>query len=106
MNEYISQQGCPNQFCSNYGKNDDAIIAIHDRKKNRLRCKTCGKTWSVHQKEFHYGLRSEHAKVRRAIDLLKAKIPIRTVARFVKVSPSTILRWKKKLSATNNHFIF
>ena len=43
------------------------------------------------------GLRAEPAKIQRAVDLLKVKIPIRTVARFVKVSPSTVLRWKKKL---------
>lgn len=98
MNEYATQQVCPNKSCDSYGKNDNAIISVHDRKQNRLRCRTCGKTWSAHYKEFHYGLRSEPAKVRRAIDLLKAKIPIRKIARFVKVSPNTVMRWKKKIS--------
>lgn len=97
MNEYISQQGCPSQSCKYYGQKSDEFVAIHDKRKNRLRCRSCGKTWSAHYREFHYGLRSGPAKVRRAADLLRAKIPIRTVARFVKVSPSTVMRWKKKL---------
>lgn len=98
MNEYITQQGCPNKFCSNYGKHDDETVVIHDKKLNRLRCKLCGKTWSAHNKEFHYGLRTELLKIRRAIEMLKAKIPIRMIARLVKVSPSTVMRWKKRSS--------
>ena len=97
MNKCVSTQICPNPFCSDYGKSGNEAVVVHDRKKNRLRCRTCGKTWSAHYKEFHHGLRTQQFKIRRAIDLLNAKIPIRKVARFVKVSPSTVLRWKKKL---------
>ena len=97
MNEYIQQPGCPNKFCCNYGKYEKELIAIHDKKLNRLRCRLCGKTWSAHFGEFHYGLRTEQLKIRRAVDLLKVKIPVRMVAKFVKVSPSTAMRWKKKL---------
>ena len=97
MNEYITQQDCPNLSCANYGKHDDENIAVHDKKLNRLRCRLCGKTWSAHYKEFNYGLRSEQSSVRRAIELLRAGIPTRKIAGFVKVSPSTIQRWKTRL---------
>ncbi len=89
MNESASQPGCP--------KCETGSISIHDKKRNRLRCRACGKTWSAHYKKFHYGLRSEPIKIRRVIDLLKVNIPIRTIARFVKISPTTVTRWKKRL---------
>ncbi|MEK7171801.1 MAG: hypothetical protein AAB739_02725 [Patescibacteria group bacterium] len=89
MHQNISQSGCP--------KCGSEVTAIHDKKRNRLRCRACGKTWSAHRKEFHFGLRSESIKIRRTVDLLKVKIPIRTIARFVKISPTTVVRWKKRL---------
>ncbi|MBI2641861.1 IS1 family transposase [Candidatus Roizmanbacteria bacterium] len=98
MSEYVPQQSCPSKSCGNYAKIGEEYVAVHDLKQKRFRCRECCKTWSAHYKEFHHGLRTEPFKIRRAVDLLNAKIPIRTVARFVKVSPSTVLRWKKKLS--------
>ena len=97
MNEYISQQSCPNIACSNHAKAGEQYVAIHDQKETRFRGRECGKTRGAHYKEFYYGLHTEQIKIRRAIELLKARIPIRTIARFVKVSPSTVMRWKKKL---------
>ncbi|MEK7126734.1 MAG: hypothetical protein AAB848_01375 [Patescibacteria group bacterium] len=98
MNEHLSQQACLNKNCSDYGKNDFATIAVHDKKRNRLRCKTCGKTWSSHHKEFHFGLRTNSIKVSRAIDMLKAKLPVRKIARLIEVNAGTVMRWKKKLN--------
>ncbi|MBU0578096.1 hypothetical protein KJ742_07420 [Patescibacteria group bacterium] len=98
MNEYISQQSCRNKSCSNYGKNDKKSISVHDKKQDRLRCKLCGKTWSAHYKEFHYGLHTDLTKIRRAIDMIRAEIPIRKIARLIDVSAGTVMRWKKKLS--------
>lgn len=96
MNQCTSQQGCPNKLCTNYGKNGDEFIAAHDKKQSRLRCRTCRKTWSAHSKEFYYGLRTEQVKIRRTLDLLREKIPIRKIAGFVNVSSSTIQRWKSR----------
>ncbi|MBI4235150.1 IS1 family transposase [Candidatus Peregrinibacteria bacterium] len=97
MNEHISNQACPNKFCPNFGVFNEEEIAIHDKNFNRLRCRKCGKTWSGHSKEFRYGLRSKELQINRAIEMIKAKIPIRKIAGFVNVSPGTVMRWKKKL---------
>ena len=104
MNEYVSQQSCSQKFCRNYGKNNGDSVAVHDKKHNRFRCRVCGKTWSAHSQEFHYGLRTELIKVRRVLDLLKVGIPIRTVAKFVKVGSSTVMRWKKKMKGSRHSF--
>jgi len=96
MNDLPIQQGCPNRACKSYGKS--SYVAVHDKKLNRLRCKVCGKTWSAHNREFHFGLRTNPVKVRRAVEMLKAEIPIRKIARLIDVSAGTVMRWKKKLN--------
>ena len=95
IKDLITQQGCPNTACAKYGENSDVVL--HDKKLKRLRCKVCGKTWSAHCEEFYFGLRTNPAKVRRAVDMLKAEIPIRKIARLVDVSAGTVMRRKKKL---------
>lgn len=102
MNEHISNQTCPNKFCQNFGVFNEETITIHDKKQNRLRCRTCDKTWSAHHKEFRYGLRSKATQIQRAVEMIKAQIPIRKIADFVKVSPGTVMRWKKKLKNIPN----
>lgn len=97
MNDFISSQICPNLACRHYGKSGDGVVAVHDKKKNRLRCKGCGKTWSAHVGQFYFGLHTNSAKVRRALEMLKAGLSIRKVARLTEVSAGTVMRWKKKL---------
>ncbi|MDP2643205.1 MAG: helix-turn-helix domain-containing protein [Candidatus Peregrinibacteria bacterium] len=99
MTDLLTQQGCPSRNCKSYGNSNDVVL--HDKKLNRLRCKVCGKTWSAHHLEFHFGLRTDTVKVRRAVDMLKAEIPIRKIARLVDVSAGTVMRWKKKLNKFN-----
>lgn len=100
MNDSITQQSCPNRNCKSYGNDSD--VAVHDRRLNRLRCNVCGKTWSAHHREFYFGLRTNPVKVRRAVDMLKAGIPIRKIARLTDVSAGTVMRWKKKLNKLTN----
>ncbi len=100
MNNPLIQQSCPNQTCSNYGQSND--IAVHDHRRNRLRCRICGKTWSAHQKEFSFRLKTNPVKIRRALDMLNAGLSIRKIARLVDVSAGTVMRWKKKLKNFNS----
>jgi transposase-like protein len=102
MNEHITQQGCPNKSCCNYDRKGAEYVSIHDHKNNRYRCRVCGKTWNAHQNEFCYGLRTNPVKVRRAVDMLRAGIPVRKIARLVDVSAGTVMRWKKKLKKFNS----
>gem|GEM_PF-5557224 len=71
-------------------------IAVHDRQTSRLRCRDCKKTWVTHRQALHYGLRTPEIKIRRALQLLCAGLSIRKIAELVQVSPSSVLRWKKK----------
>ena len=101
MNEHIlPNQKCPNDLCQYYQKTEQGNVVIHDKKRNRYRCNKCGKTWVGHHEEPYFGLRTSPIKVQRALEMIKAGLTIRCVAELVKVSPSTVMRWKKK----NPHF--
>lgn len=101
MNDQSVYQSCPNNKCLVYQKTGN-YITIHDKTKNRFRCKLCGKTWVGNFGTFFYGLRASKIKVDRAIQMLRAGISIRYIARLTKVSPSSVMRWKKKLKV-NHH---
>jgi transposase-like protein len=52
-----SKQFCPNQACSARGKTGEGNIAIHDRKRQRYRCKSCKQTFSARRGTMLEGLR-------------------------------------------------
>lgn len=96
--EIQKNQHCPNPNCTTFGKVDGKNIAIHDPKNNRFRCRLCKKTWVGHRREYTYGLKTNLAITNRAFELLKAGYSIRTTAKFSHVSPSTVMRWKKRMN--------
>ena len=101
MNNPLIPPGCPNTSCSCYGRLNPSMTAVHDARRGRFRCRECGRTWSAHRNEFHYGLRTNPIKVRRAMDMLQAGLSIRQIARLVDVNAGTVMRWKKKLNPNN-----
>lgn len=93
-------QSCPNPNCTAFGLIDDTNISIHDSKNNRFKCRQCNKTWVGNREDFTYRLRVNPVRINRAFDLLKAGISIRKTAEFSHVSPSTVMRWKKRINAS------
>lgn len=86
----IRGQQCPASGC------EKSAVWIHGQKRKRLKCASCGRTWSALSDDPRYGLRSSAEKIDRARELLLQKISIRKIARFVGVSASTVARWKKR----------
>ncbi len=70
----------------------------HHKQNNRLKCKNCGKTWSSHHQEIHFGMRTNPIKIQRIVHMLNAQLPIRTIARITDVSAGTVMRCKKRLT--------
>jgi transposase-like protein len=95
--EEIQKQYCTNKICEAYGRIEHGNIGIHDSRKNRFRCKLCGKTWVGHYGHYSYGLKTSLPIANRAQEMIKAGLSIRNIANLSCVSPSTIFRWKKKL---------
>ncbi|MFH0820192.1 MAG: helix-turn-helix domain-containing protein [Candidatus Peregrinibacteria bacterium] len=96
MNPIVSvrNQRCPNSSCALHERSLEGNILIHSRKRPRLKCKSCGKTWAAHRHEIYYGLRTATEKIEKAIALLEQGLSIRQVARRVRASPSSVHRWK------------
>ena len=97
MNVSIRNQACPNKACASYNKMLAGNVVIHSRASARVKCKNCGRTWVVHYGEFRYGLRASENKIIMALELFNACRSIRQIATAAQLSPSTVLRWKKRI---------
>lgn len=84
---------CPNPNCQNQVQ---SLIKVHDKKRKRLICKVCNRTW-YKNKSIQINLKSEAVTYNRAIQLLEHNYSIRITAKYTNKAPSTILRWKKLL---------
>ena len=98
MNEYMTvrNQKCPNPKCTFYDQPMRGNVVVHSRKHGRLQCKECGRTWVMHREEATYGMRTDLEKVRESFQLLANRVSVRKVAEKLRISPSTVQRWKKK----------
>lgn len=95
MNALVTDRPpCPHPSCVQDQQIGSTNVVIHDRRRNRFLCKQCGKTWVGHRSELRFGLRSPVVKIGRVLELLGVGFSIRRVAGLVKVSPSTVQRWK------------
>jgi transposase-like protein len=52
-----SKAFCPSSTCSARGQIDQGTIVIHDRKRQRYRCKVCKKPFSARRGSMFEGLR-------------------------------------------------
>lgn len=71
-------------------------VVVHSKTPQRLRCKSCKKTWALRKNTAAYGLQSPEEKVQEVLRLLSLGVSIRLVAQRNDLSPSTIQRWKSK----------
>lgn len=94
----IREQSCPNENCRFHLLKLSGNIVIHSRVQRRFRCNNCRKTWVSHRNKMHFGLKSGERKVLVTRYLLKEEgMTIRKVAELLHVSPSTILRFKRRI---------
>lgn len=94
----IRNQSCPNPNCTFYGKVIAGNIVIHSCKYRRFQCKFCKKTWHEDIGSCYYCLRKNEEVFERCVSYLKEGMSIRRIAEMLHVSPSTVVRWKQKIS--------
>lgn len=94
----IRDQACPNDHCAYFKKLNQGNVRIHSRKKGRLQCNSCKKTWSFSTGSLYYRLRHTPAQIEEALLALREGKGIRVVAKKLKVSASTVQAWKQKSS--------
>jgi len=94
---------CPNPDCPNYGRTRPKTQILGAGRYGKaqaqlLRCKVCGKTFSVRRGTALLGLKTEEEKFFQAIACLVEGNSIRATARICGCDKDTILRWLKAAS--------
>src|SRR5579884_1426259 len=87
---------CPNEKCSARGKRGAGNIVSHGKKRERYKCKTCGKTFSVHQGTMFEGLRKEEELIVVVVTLLSYGCPRQAIVHAFGLDERTVARWHER----------
>src|SRR6266513_4355727 len=87
---------CPNMACSARGQQDQGNIVIHDRKRQRYRCKVCKKTFSARQGTMFEGLRKPVDLIVIVVTLLSYGCPIQAIVHAFGLDERTVADWRDR----------
>src|SRR5438876_11233230 len=88
-----SKQFCPNLACSARGQIGQGNIAIHDRKRQRYRCKTCKRTFSARRGTMLEGLRKPSELIVIVVTLLAFGCPVQAIVQASGLDERTVASW-------------
>ncbi len=91
-----SQQFCPNVACSARGQIAQGNITVHDRKRQRYRCRTCGRTFSARRGTLFEGLRTSTELVVIVVTLLAYGCPIQAIVQAYGLDERTVASWRDR----------
>ncbi|HEY4383255.1 MAG TPA: hypothetical protein VGN34_02095, partial [Ktedonobacteraceae bacterium] len=74
-----SLQFCPNSTCSASGSTHQGTITIHDRKRQRYRCKICRHTFTARTGTMLEGLRKPAELIFIVVGLLSYGCPLQAI---------------------------
>src|SRR6476469_4281134 len=91
-----SNQCCPNSACCARGKMGAGNITIHDRKRQRYRCKICKHTFSARRGTMLEGLRKPRELVLIVVTLLAYGCPIQAIVQAFELDERTVASWRNR----------
>jgi transposase-like protein/IS1 family transposase len=91
-----SEQFCPNLACCARGQKGVGNIAIHDRKRQRYRCKMCKQTFSARRGTMFEGLRTSAELVVIVVTLLAFGCPVQAIVRAYGLDERTVASWRDR----------
>jgi transposase-like protein/IS1 family transposase len=91
-----STQFCPNLACSARGSVGMGNIRIHDRKRQRYRCRTCGQTFSATRGTMMHGLRKPYELIVIVITLLSYGCPLQAIVHAFGLDERTVSAWRDR----------
>ncbi len=91
-----SEQFCPNLTCCARGQRGQGNIAIHDRKRQRYRCKMCKRTFSARRGTLFEGLRTSTDLVGTVVTLLAFGCPVQAIVQAYKLDERTVASWRDR----------
>jgi transposase-like protein/IS1 family transposase len=91
-----SHQFCPNEACSARGQSGQGNIKMHDRKRQRYRCRTCGRTFSARRGTMFEGLRTSTELVVIVVTLLAYGCPVQAMVHAYGLDERTVASWRDR----------
>src|SRR5438105_13532613 len=91
-----SKAFCPNAMCSARGQSGKGNIAIHDRKRQRYRCKTCKRTFSARRGTMLEGLRKPSELIVIVVTLLAFGCPVQAIVQAYGLDERTVASWRDR----------
>ena len=89
-----SQVFCLNAMCCARGQINKGNITIHDRSRQRYRCKACKKTFSARRGTMFEGLRKPKELIVIVVTLLSYGCPIQAIVHAFDLDERTVANWR------------
>jgi transposase-like protein/IS1 family transposase len=90
---------CPNLDCPARGKIGAGNLVSHGKKRERYKCKTCGKTFCARQGTMFVGLRKAEELIVMVITLLAYGCPVQAIVHALELDERTVARWQERAGA-------
>jgi hypothetical protein len=87
---------CPYEGCVDKGKAGQGNVVWFQRKRQRCKCQTCGRTFSYKRGTPFYGLRTDAEVVEKAVTLLAYGCPVQAIVAAYKVDERTVKDWQQR----------
>src|SRR3989441_6994075 len=91
-----SKQFCPNAACSARGQIGEGNIRIHDRKRQRYRCRRCKQTFSARRGTMLEGLRKPTKLIMIVVTLVAYGCPVQAIVHAFGLDERTVGDWQKR----------
>src|SRR5256714_15004637 len=91
-----SKPFCPNMACSARGQSGKGNIVIHDRNRQRYRCKACKETFSARRGTMFGGLRKPGDLIVIGGTLLSYGCPIQAIVHAFGLDERTVADWRDR----------
>ena len=98
-----SLQFCPNVTCCARGQTGQGNITIHDRKRQRYRCRTCGHTFSARHGTMFEGLRKPTELIVIVVTLLAYGCPTQAIVHAFGLDERTVASWRDRAGTHCEH---
>lgn len=91
-----SLQFCPNLACPARGQTGQGNIVVHDRQRERYRCKICKKTFTSRTGTMFEGLRKPTELIVIVVTLLAYGCPVQAIVKAFGLDERTIALWRDR----------
>ena len=87
---------CPNSACAARGQRGQGNIRIHDRKRQRYRCRVCRHTFSARRGTMMEGLRKPTELIVVVITRLSYGCPLQAIVQAYDLDERTVASWRDR----------